>query len=220
MIELAKHIDHTLLKPEATREDIIFLCRQALEYGFYSVCIHGSYIRTAKECLRGSEVKVCSVIGFPLGACTTGTKVWEAREAESLGADEIDMVLHIGALKNKEYRQVLEDIRRVVQSVSIPVKVILENSLLTKEEIVIACELCVEAGAYFVKTSTGFGKSGASVEDVTLMKQTVGNRILIKAAGGIRDYPTAMAMMEAGADRLGLSASVEIIRGSTSRNDY
>lgn len=213
--DLASRIEHTNLKPEASIDDIIKLCNEAKQYGFYGVCVNSQYAKIAKEQLRNSNCKLITVVGFPLGACITSIKGEEARLAVDMGANEIDMVIAIGLLKSKKYDEVINDIKRVVNAVQgIPVKVIIETALLTDEEKKKACELAKIAGAAFVKTSTGFSSSGAKIEDVKLMRRVVGNEIGIKAAGGIRDYQTAKAMIEAGADRLGCSSSVEIIMQS------
>jgi deoxyribose-phosphate aldolase len=211
--KLAKFIDHTLLKPEATSEQIEALCKEAKEYGFASVCINPCRVKLASELLRDTDVKVCTVVGFPLGATTPEVKAFEAKNAVENGASEVDMVMNIGAMKEKDYDLVEKDIRAVVEAVAgkAVVKVILENCLLEKDEIKKACEICVKAGADFVKTSTGFNKSGATVEDVKLMKEAVKDKAGVKAAGGIRDMVTARAMIEAGASRLGTSSSIKII---------
>ncbi|MDR3552474.1 MAG: deoxyribose-phosphate aldolase [Clostridia bacterium] len=211
--KLAKMIDHTLLKPEATEEGVKQLCAEAREYGFASVCINPVQVKLAAKLLAGSGVKVCTVIGFPLGACVSAVKAFEAKTAVEQGAEEVDMVLNIGALKDKNYALVESDVREVVKASGkgIVVKVILENCLLDSDEITKACQLCEAAGADFVKTSTGFNKSGAKAEDIRTMKAAVGDRMKIKAAGGIRDYETAMAMIDAGAVRIGASKSIEIV---------
>lgn len=213
---LAKFIDHTLLKPEATSDQIETLCREAIEYGFASVCVNPCRVKQASELLKGTGVKVCTVIGFPLGATTPEVKAFETRDAIANGAGEVDMVMNIGALKEKDYGLVERDVRAVVEAAGgkAVVKVILENCLLEKEEIKKACEICKKAGADFVKTSTGFNKSGATVDDVRLMREAVGDKMGVKAAGGIRDAKTARAMIEAGASRLGTSSSVKIISES------
>lgn len=213
MKELCKYIDHTLLKPEAGRDAIVKLCNEAKQYGFYAVCVNSMYVNLCSEQLKGTDVKVASVIGFPLGAMSTQAKAAETIDAACSGADEIDMVIAIGALKDGDYDYVRDDIAAVVQAArdnDAIVKVILETGLLTDEEIVKACRLAEEAGAAFVKTSTGFGHGGATVHHVELMKQTVGNRLQVKASGGIRDKETALAMIAAGADRIGASAGIAI----------
>ncbi len=215
-----KYFDHTLLKPEATTGEIKKLCGEAREYGFYSVCVNSCYVGAAREFLAGSDVKIASVVGFPLGACATEIKVAETAYACENGASEIDMVIHVGALKEGKYEDVKEDIRQVVAAAAkygAIVKVILETCLLTQQEIVSACHLAEEAKAAFVKTSTGFSHGGAQVCDVALMKQTVGERMQVKASGGIRDYKAAVAMIEAGADRIGASASVAIVKERNGR---
>lgn len=218
MKNLEKYFDHTVLKPEATESDVIKLCKEAKEYGFYAVCVNSCYVPLAVSELAGTDVMVASVIGFPLGACSTDVKIYETAWAAEKGAKEIDMVIHIGALKEGRYDYVLEDIKAVVDAAhkedSI-VKVILETCLLTDEEVVKACELSKEAGAEFVKTSTGFSKEGATAHHVALMKKTVGDDLEVKASGGIRDLQKTMEMIEAGADRIGASASVEIMNEST-----
>jgi deoxyribose-phosphate aldolase len=213
-VSINRMIDHTLLKPEATSEQIEKLCKEAIEYGFASVCVNPCRVRQAAGLLKGSDVKVCTVVGFPFGASTSETKAFETRDAIANGADEVDMVINIGALKDKNYELVEKDIMSVVEAAKgkAVVKVILENCLLEKDEIIKACEICKKAGADFVKTSTGFNKSGAVYEDVKIMKEAVKGEIGVKAAGGIRDMETAKAMIEAGATRIGTSSSVNIIR--------
>ncbi|ASJ13456.1 deoxyribose-phosphate aldolase [Thermococcus thioreducens] len=216
-LDMAKYIDHTNLKPYATADDIVKLCEEAKEYGFYAVCVNPYRVKLAKELLKGSEVKVATVIGFPLGATPTEVKVFEAKRALEDGADELDMVINIGALKDKDYEYVKRDIEEVVRVAherGAVVKVILETCYLTEEEKVKACELAKEAGADFVKTSTGFGTGGATVEDVKLMREVVGQEMGVKAAGGIRTYEQALAMIEAGATRIGTSSGVKIVEGA------
>ena len=213
--DIAKIIDHTLLKPEATRDQIVQLCREAREYGFASVCVNPSYVKLAAELLRGSSVKVCSVVGFPLGATLPEVKAYEARRAIEEGAAEIDMVINIGALKSGDLELVKRDIASVVDvchAKGALCKVIIEAALLTDEEKVLACQLARAAGADYVKTSTGFGPGGATVRDVALMRRTVGPEMGVKAAGGIRSYEAAKSMVEAGATRIGASAGVKIVR--------
>lgn len=211
-IEIASKIEHTDLKPDATIDDIVKLCNESKQYGFFGVCVNSQYIEIAKEQLKGTSCKVIAVVGFPLGACLSDIKAEEARQAINMGADEIDMVMAIGLLKSKKYDDVINDIRKVVNATGdLPVKVIIETALLSEDEKRKACELVKMAGAAFVKTSTGFSKGGATVEDVKLMRSVVGNEIGIKAAGGIRDYDAAISMIEAGADRLGCSSSVSIV---------
>lgn len=211
--EVAARIDHTLLRPEATPDQIKQLCAEAREYGFAAVCVNPAYVPLAARILEGSRVKVCTVIGFPLGATSTLVKVVEARDALAGGAKELDMVLNLGALKAGDKGRVQEDIRAVVEAAHpwATVKVILETGLLTETEIALACRLASEAGADYVKTSTGFGPRGASLEDVRLMRREAAPGVKVKAAGGIRNWETAVAMLQAGADRLGTSASVQIV---------
>lgn len=210
---LARKIDHTLLKPEATKEQIEKLCDEAKTYRFYSVCVNPSWVETASELLKGTDVKVCTVIGFPLGATTTEVKREETKDAIAKGATEVDMVIPVGKLKSGQDEAVKADIAAVVEAAKDQalVKVIIETCLLTEEEKVKACKLAVEAGADYVKTSTGFSTGGATVEDIRLMRQTVGPDIGVKASGGIRDLKTANAMIEAGASRIGASSSVAIV---------
>jgi deoxyribose-phosphate aldolase len=211
---LAGYIDHTLLKQDATDEQVEALCEQAREFQFASVCVNPSYVPLCAGKLQGSGVKVCTVVGFPLGATTTATKVFEAREAVAHGADEIDMVIHIGKLKAGDFEYVCSDIRAVVHAAQgRVVKVILETTLLTDEEKVAGCILSKAGGADFVKTSTGFAGGGATAEDVALMRKVVGSDLGVKASGGIRTCDDAARMVAAGANRLGASASVAIIGG-------
>ncbi|MBL7574846.1 deoxyribose-phosphate aldolase [Peptoniphilus asaccharolyticus DSM 20463] len=217
-MNLNKYIDHTLLKPEATKEAILKLIDEAKQYDFCSVCINPAWVSLAAKELKDTDVKVCTVIGFDLGATTTASKAFETANAVENGADEVDMVINVGFLKSKEYDLVKEDIAEVVKAANGKiVKVIIETCLLTDEEIVKVCQLSKEAGADFVKTSTGFNSGGATVEDVKLMKETVGE-MLVKASGGIRDLDTALKMIEAGADRLGVSAGIQIIEEYKARN--
>ncbi len=215
MQNIAKYIDHTILRPDATEDEVIECCREAKRYGFYSVCVNSSYVELVSKELKGTPVKVAAVVGFPLGACTTETKVCETKSSVSKGADEIDMVINIGALKGKKNNYVFEDIKAVVVAAGkkIIVKVIIETALLTGKEKETACELAKKAGADFVKTSTGFSIGGATTEDIKLMREIVGSALGVKASGGIRDYQSAVMMIEAGASRLGCSASVNIVRG-------
>ena len=217
-MELNKYIDHTLLKPEATKEQITKLCQEARQYDFASVCVNTCYVPLAKELLAGSDVKVCCVVGFPLGAMDTVSKAFEAKTAVANGAQEVDMVINIGALKDKDYDYVTKDIAAVVEA-SKPaiVKVIIEACLLTDEEKVEACKCSMNAKAEFVKTSTGFSTHGATPEDVALMKKTVGDVCKVKAAGGVRSYDDAMKMIEAGADRLGCSAGIKVMEEAKAR---
>lgn len=212
--QLAPMIDHTLLKANATQEEVGKLCEEARKYGFASVCINPGYVLQSSKLLAGSSVKVCTVIGFPLGATTPTVKAIEARDAIANGAGEIDMVINVGALKSGNYQLVLDDIKAVREATRGKVlKVILETSYLTKEEKIKACQLSKDAGADFVKTSTGFGPSGATVEDIQLMRATVGPLMGIKASGGIRTQDDARKMVAAGATRVGASASVAIVEG-------
>ncbi len=211
--EIARLIDHTMLKAEATPVEIERLCAEGLQYRFASVCVNPAYVPLAAARLAGSEVEVCTTIGFPLGATTTTAKVCEAEQALRDGATELDMVLFIGALKAGERERVGEDIAAVARACRDGgglLKVIIEAALLSDEEKVLACEIAQDSGADFVKTSTGFAASGAKVEDIRLMRQTVEPRIGVKAAGGIHSYAEAMAMIEAGANRIGASAGVQI----------
>ena len=211
---IAQVIDHTLLKPEATREQIDRLCREALEYHFASVCVNPTHVGRCAELLRGSDVKVCTVIGFPLGATTTAVKAYETRQAIDDGATEIDMVINIGALKSGDLDAVQADIGAVVDAAHAAgalVKVIIETALLSGDEKVTACRLAQAAGAEFVKTSTGFGPGGAKVEDVALMRRVVGPEMGVKASGGVRNYADVQAMIAAGATRIGASAGVAIV---------
>lgn len=217
-MELNKYIDHTLLKPEATKEQITKLCQEARQYDFASVCVNTCYVPLVKQLLAGSDVKVCCVVGFPLGAMDTVSKAFEAKAAVENGAQEVDMVINIGALKDKDYDYVTKDIAAVVEA-SKPaiVKVIIEACLLTDEEKVEACKCSMNAKAEFVKTSTGFSTHGATPEDVALMKKTVGDVCKVKAAGGVRSYDDAMKMIEAGADRLGCSAGIKVMEEAKAR---
>jgi deoxyribose-phosphate aldolase len=212
---LASLIDHTLLKPEASREEVERLCQEALQYTFASVCVNPTYVALCAERLRGSPVRVCTVVGFPLGAHLPDVKAFETRKAVEQGAGEIDMVVNVGALKSKDYRLVEEDIRGVVGAAGrdTVVKVILETALLDRDEKVMGATLAKAAGADFVKTSTGFGPGGATVEDVRLLREVVGPELGVKASGGIRTQQEAQAMIAAGATRIGASASVKIVRG-------
>lgn len=210
--DLARLIDHTLLRPDAITADFHTLCREAIDYQFYSVCVPPYYVPLVKKSLGSSGVKLCTVIGFPHGLNNGPTKVFESRLALDQGADELDMVLNISALKNGDLRNVEDDIQSVVRAANgKTVKVILETAYLTDGEIAAACRLSEAAGAHFVKTSTGFAKNGATPEHVRLMKASVGPRVQIKASGGIRDYKTARAMLDAGATRLGTSQSIAIV---------
>lgn len=221
-MELAKLIDHTALKPETTKAQITQLCKEAKEYGFASVCVNPTWVKLAAELLAGSDVKVCTVIGFPLGANTSAVKAFEAKDAIANGAGEVDMVINIAALKDKDDALVESDIRAVVEAANgTLVKVIIETSLLSDEEKVRACEIAVKAGTDFVKTSTGFSTGGATKEDVALMRKTVGPTIGVKASGGVRTKQDVEGMVAAGATRIGASAGVAIVSGDqTSKSDY
>ena len=220
-MELSKFIDHTVLAADATRQKIIDLCREARENNFASVCINSSWVALAKKELEGSDVNVCTVVGFPLGATSSAAKAFEAETAVKDGASEVDMVINVGALKSGMYDFVEEDIKAVRKAVGNKVlKVIIETCLLTDDEKKIACQLSEKAGADFVKTSTGFSKGGATAEDVRLMRASVSDHVQVKASGGIRSYETALAMIEAGATRLGTSSGVAIIIGEKSNASY
>lgn len=211
-MNIAKMIDHTMLKADATTETIKRYCSEAKEYGFASVCVNTCHVHLVAEELKGSDVKVCCVVGFPLGAMSTAAKAFEAKTAIQDGADEVDMVINVGGMKDRNYEMVKADIKAVVDaSEGRTVKVIIETCLLTKDEIVKACELSVEAGASFVKTSTGFSTGGALASDVALMKKTVGDRAKVKASGGIRTYEQAMELINAGADRIGAGNGVILL---------
>lgn len=219
--DIAARIDHTLLKADATSDEVRELCREAREHQFASVCVNPTHVALSAELLRGSPVKVCTVVGFPLGATTTFSKVSETKEAVANGADEIDMVINIGALKNGEDHLVEEDMREVVRAASGRVtKAIFETALLSDDEVVRACRMAKRAGLDFVKTSTGFGPGGATVHHVALMRKTVGRSMGVKASGGVRDLEGAQAMLEAGATRIGASASVKIVRGEQGSDSY
>lgn len=212
-MEFSKYFDHTILKPQATSTDVIKLCKEALAYNFASVCINSCYTSLVKQQLEGSSVKVCTVIGFPLGAMSTKSKMCETMDALEAGSDEIDMVINVGALKDKYYKYVEEEIRNIKNMCGVKtLKVIIETCLLTDEEKITACEISLKAGADYVKTSTGFMEGGATVHDVRLMKSIVGDEACVKASGGIRDYETAKSMIEAGANRLGTSATINIMK--------
>ena len=213
-IQLAAFIDHTLLKPDATAAQIEKLCAEAREHKFFSVCVNGSRVAEARHFLEGSDVKVASVVGFPLGAMSTDAKRFETEAAIDDGAQEIDLVLNVGRLKDGEDKYVFRELCDVVEAADEhTVKVILETCLLTDEQKILACRMVVESGAHFVKTSTGFSAGGATIADVKLMRTTVGPKFGVKASGGIRDTQAALAMIEAGATRLGTSASVAIVNG-------
>ena len=214
-MELNKYIDHTLLKANAKPSDIVKLCAEAKEYGFYSVCVNSGFVPLCRKELMGSDVKIACVVGFPLGAMATEVKAFETEYACRNGASEVDMVLAVGLMKAGEYDSVKEDIKSVVDTASKSgtiVKVILECCELSNDEIIKACKLAEEAGAAFVKTSTGFGSGGALEEDVALMRRSVSSAVKVKASGGIRDRETAVKMINAGADRIGASAGIEICK--------
>ena len=212
-MKLASMIDHTILKPEAGKEQVETICREAREYGFASVCVNSSYVPLCAELLRDTEVKVCTVIGFPLGAMSTAAKAAEARQAILDGAEELDMVIHIGMLKDGNNEYVEQDIHSVVEEArgKAAVKVIIETCLLSEEEKIRACLLAKKAGADYVKTSTGFSTGGATAEDIALMKNTVGKDMKVKASGGIRTREKAEEMRKAGADRIGTSSGIRIV---------
>ena len=220
--KIANMIDHTVLKATATKQDVINVCNEAKENNFFSVCINPTHIELVKKELEGSNVKVCTVIGFPLGANTPEVKAFETKDAIVKGADEVDMVINIGALKDKNYELVYEDIKAVVDAANKEalVKVIIETCYLTDEEKKIACELAVKAGTDYVKTSTGFGTGGSTPQDIKLMRETVGETIGVKASGGVRCEDDAVKVIEAGASRIGASASVAIAKGEISNSDY
>ena len=214
-MEITKRVDHTILKADASRADVSRLCEEAKDYGFASVCVNPCHVELVAKHLKDSGVKTCTVIGFPLGATTTATKVFEAVEAIKNGADEVDMVINIGAVIDGDYDFVYEDIRAVVEAAHkhhALVKVIIETCLLNDEQKVKVCELCVKAGAEFVKTSTGFSTGGATVHDVALMKKTVAGKAMVKASGGVRTLADATAMVEAGADRIGTSNGIAFVK--------
>lgn len=212
---IANMIDHTVLKAFSSKEDIIKVCKEAREYGFFSVCINPTHIELAKKELEGSNVRICTVIGFPLGANTSEVKAFETKDAITKGAHEVDMVINIGALKDKNYDLVYKDIKAVVDEANKQalVKVIIETCYLTDEEKKIACELSVKAGADYVKTSTGFGTGGSTPEDIKLMRDIVGPNIGVKASGGVRTTDEAIKVIDAGASRIGASASISIATG-------
>ncbi|GIQ68842.1 deoxyribose-phosphate aldolase [Xylanibacillus composti] len=219
--KIARMIDHTLLKPEATAEQVSKLCEEARQYGFATVCINPYWVSAAAKLLEGTSVGITTVVGFPLGATTSGAKAEETREAIRNGATEIDMVLNVGALKSGRHEEVCSDIQAVVEAAGeVPVKVILETGLLAEEEKRAACLLAKEAGASFVKTSTGFGPGGATVEDIRLMRETVGPEMGVKASGGVRDAETAQQMVAAGATRIGASAGIAIVTGGQGKTGY
>jgi deoxyribose-phosphate aldolase len=221
-LNVARMIDHTALKADTTKEEILTLCEEAKKYNFFSVCVNPAWVYTAFEQLKESDVAVCTVIGFPLGANTPEVKAFETKNAIENGATEVDMVINIGALKDGNNELVEQDVRAVVEAAKgkALTKAIIETSLLTDEEKVRACEIAVKAGIDYVKTSTGFSTGGATVEDIQLMRKTVGSNIGVKASGGVRDRETALAMIEAGATRIGASAGISIVEGGTSTSDY
>lgn len=215
-MNIAKYIDHTILKPQATVDEVKKICKEATEYNFASVCVNGCHAKLVSSELAGSDVKTCVVVGFPLGAMTKEAKEFETIDAIRNGADEIDMVINVGALKDKNYALVKEDIETVVNAAKgkALVKVIIETCLLTDDEKIKVCKIAKEAKADFVKTSTGFSTGGAIKEDISLMRKTVGEGLGVKASGGVRDYKTAMDMINAGASRIGASSSIAIINES------
>lgn len=221
-MKLAKYFDHTILNPDATKEDVLNVCKEAKDHDFFSVCVNPYYVSLVSEALKGTDVKVTSVIGFPLGASISEVKAFEAKKAIEDGANEIDMVLNIAALKNKEYDIVQKDIEAVVNACGndVLLKVIIETCLLTDAEKVKACELAKTAKADYVKTSTGFSTGGATVEDIKLMRKTVGPNLGVKASGGVRDAEKAKAVIDAGATRIGASSSVKIVMGEVADTDY
>ena len=215
MYKIAKYIDHTVLKATTTTKDVEKLCSEAKEYGFYSVCVNGCFVKECKELLKGSDVKIAAVVGFPLGAMTKTAKVFEAREAIANGANEIDMVINIGKLIEGDTKYVEDEIREIKEAIGKNVlKVIIETCYLNNEQKMLACELSLNANADFVKTSTGFGTSGATFEDVILMKKMVGNNAEVKASGGVKSYETAEKYIELGATRLGTSSGIDIRKGA------
>lgn len=219
--DVARYVDHTLLKPDATRAELLTLCDEAVKHGFASVCVNASSVGLVACALADAKTKPIAVVGFPLGATLPAAKAFEAREAVRLGAKEIDTVLNLGALKSKDYGLVLRDVQAVVRAAApLPVKVILETALLTHDEKLIACALAKAGGAHFVKTCTGFGGGGATIEDVALMRRVVGDDVGVKASGGVRSFDDARQLLEAGANRLGASASVAIVTGAASSAKY
>lgn len=221
-MKLEKYIDHTILKAETTEEQVKLICDEAKEHGFMSVCVNACYAEYVSRQLKGTDVKTCVVVGFPLGSTLSEVKAFETKAAIEKGADEIDMVINVGALKDKKDDYVLKDIKAVVEASNgkALVKVIIETCLLTEEEKIRACQLSVKAGADFVKTSTGFSTGGATVEDIALMRKTVGPDLGVKASGGVRNFADAKAMIDAGATRIGASKSVAIVQGETVEAGY
>lgn len=220
-MNIAQYIDHTILNADAAQTDIKKICEEAKQHNFYSVCVNGCHVDFVAEELKGSNVKIAVVVGFPLGAASTETKAFETKDAVIKGANEIDMVINIGALKSGNTDFLQKDISAVVDAAGedVIVKVIIETSLLNEEEKALACKIAKAAGAHYVKTSTGFSSGGATVEDIKLMREIVGPNIGVKASGGIRDFQKAKAMIEAGATRIGASASVSIVKGIESENN-
>lgn len=211
-MNISKYIEHTLLKSTATEREIINLCQEAIENNFHAVCVNPSYVALVKQLLRDTPVKICTVIGYPLGAMATETKVFEAKKALEDGADEIEMVINLGFLKSKNHVLVFKDIRDVKLAIgTTPLKVIIEISDLNKNEVIKICEICMDAKADFIKTSTGYSKTGATLTAVKIIKKTVRDHIKIKASGGIRDYDSAIKYIEAGADRIGSSTGVNVL---------
>ncbi|WP_367159213.1 deoxyribose-phosphate aldolase [Kozakia baliensis] len=220
-VNYASYIDHTLLAPDARQEQIARVCEEARRFGFYSVCVNSCHVPFVAEHLTGSDVKVCAVVGFPLGAMLPKAKAYEAACAVAAGAEEIDMVINIGWLKDGALDAVKDDIAQVLAACGkAPLKVILETALLTDEEKTIICEICRDLNVAFVKTSTGFAKGGATIEDVRLMRRIVGEKIGVKASGGVRDQQAAEAMIAAGANRLGTSSGVHIVQNTSSNSAY
>lgn len=222
-MKIEQYIDHTLLKPQASEEEIIKICAEAREYGFASVCVNAYYTSLVRRELEGTNVKTCVVVGFPLGATTKEVKAFETKQAIENGAQEVDMVVNVGAIKSNKYEIVKEDIKAVVDAANgnALVKVILETCLLTDEEKVKACQIAKEVGADFVKTSTGFSTGGATVHDIKLMRETVGKDMGVKASGAVRTTEDAKAVIEAGASRIGASSSIAIVQGTKDSNsDY
>ena len=215
MYNIAKYIDHTVLKATTTSQDVKKLCLEAKEYGFYSVCVNGCFVKECKELLKDSNVKIAAVVGFPLGAMTKSSKIFEAREAIENGANEIDMVINVGKLLEGDSKYVEDEIREIKEAIGENVlKVIIETCYLNEEQKMLACELALNANADFVKTSTGFGIAGATFEDVILMKKMVGDNAEVKASGGVKSYETAEKYIELGATRLGTSSGIDIIKGA------
>lgn len=220
-MEVNKYIDHTILKPETTKAQILTLCEEAKQFNFASVCVNPTWVATCANELKGTDVKVCTVIGFPLGATFKEVKAYETKLAIENGASEIDMVINVGAAKDQNWELVYEDIKAVVEAANgVLVKVIIEICLLTDEEKVKACEMAVKAGAHFVKTSTGFSTGGATAADVALMRQTVGESVGVKASGGVRTAEDMKVMVEAGANRIGTSGGVSLVQGKENTTAY